>query len=1020
MKRVIIMIILAVILSVSLSAIQLSKGTDALNEVLLQKSEGKLPIFVVLSEQYDTQQLYNEAKDLPKQERRAYTVNTLKSFSYNTQNKLRALIESLEIDGEIDSVRYIWIYNMIGFNASVEALKILDKHHSIGEIDYDPLRKIMIDDFEYVNDVNNNNENTREITYNVSIVNAPAVWNLGYKGEGVIVAVLDTGVNYNHHDLRNRMWSSPQYPNHGYNFFDNNDNPMDGNGHGTHCAGTVAGDGSAGSQTGMAPESSIMALKVMGNDGSGQTQMLYDGIQFALDNGADVLSMSLGWKQEWSPNRNVARSVMLNALSAGVVAAVAAGNEGNEQNTSPVPNNVRTPGDCPPPWLHPHQFELGGISSVISVGATNSSNQIANFSSRGPVQWADVNPYYDYPYNPEMGLIRPDITAPGVQVKSLRHNSNTGYTTMSGTSMAAPAMAGVLALLLSKDANLTPEQMSQYVEETALSLSTMKSNTFGAGRVDALAAINLVVGENPPHQSSNPNPPNNAENLPLQPRISWKNNAGALMYFVNLGTNNPPNNVLEGYITEDLFFDIPLMLQPETTYYWRIDAMNLYDIRMGAVWSFTTGVLPISVSFNAGSFSDHDWQLTTSGTGSQQWFVTDDSAYSGEYSIRSGSVNHNGSTTVSVTLDVYEAGNISFYHKVSSETNYDYLRFYINSTMSGQWSGITDWQFVSFPVTAGVKTFKWVYIKDQGVSVGYDTAWIDDITFPRLEPTAPPGEEPQNLQYNLGLEAVSLQWDIPSDHSRRNGNRNPIGYNIYRSINSTNNFTKINNTPIEGTSYSTNITNSGSHHFYATAVYDSAESDASESISFNIGAALDAPVFDPPGSEFMQFGTPITVSMSSSSPVNLIYYTLNGANPTANSLFYSEPILIETTTIIKAKAYRIGYLPSQLSQTQYNIVLSADDETIALKNDSYAFPNPFNPETTISFSNKKASNIKIEIFNPKGQLIKTLVDAYFDSGIHQVDWNSIDNNNSRVGSGVYYYRLSADDFNISKKILLMK
>jgi PKD repeat protein len=331
----------------------------------------------------------------------------------------------------------------------------------------------------------------KEITWNVTKVNAPAVWSLGYTGTGIKVGVLDTGVNYNHVDLADHMWTDPSYPNHGYDFANSDNNPMDDHGHGTHCAGTVAGDGTAGSQTGMAPNATIIALKVLDAGGSGQESGVWAAIQFIVDHGGDVISMSLGWQQAWNPDRLSWRNSFNNALAAGVISSVAAGNEG----TSPgVPNNLRTPGDVPPPWLHPDQTLTGGVSGVVSVGATDINDAIASFSSRGPVTWSTINPFNDYAYNPGMGLIRPDISAPGDNIKSLDYSSNTGYADgWSGTSMATPCVAGVMALMLNKNPNLTPAEIDYAIEMNALELGTAgKDNTFGAGRINALAAINAL------------------------------------------------------------------------------------------------------------------------------------------------------------------------------------------------------------------------------------------------------------------------------------------------------------------------------------------------------------------------------------------------------------------------------------------------------------------------------------------------------------------------------------------------
>ena len=162
--------------------------------------------------------------------------------------------------------------------------------------------------------------------------------------------------------------------------------------------------------------------------------------------------------------------------------------------TRSYPNNVRTPGDVPPPWLHPDQTLTGGISAVVSVGATDINDAIASFSSRGPVTWSTISPFNDYAYNPGMGLIRPDIAAPGSNIKSLDYHSNTGYADgWSGTSMATPCVAGVMALMLEKNPNLTPAEIDYAIETNALELGTAgKDNIYGSGRINALAAINAL------------------------------------------------------------------------------------------------------------------------------------------------------------------------------------------------------------------------------------------------------------------------------------------------------------------------------------------------------------------------------------------------------------------------------------------------------------------------------------------------------------------------------------------------
>ncbi|MFQ5906418.1 MAG: S8 family serine peptidase, partial [bacterium] len=277
----------------------------------------------------------------------------------------------------------------------------------------------------------------------------------------------------------------------GYDFAYNDGDPRDGGGHGTHTAGTVASDGSAGDSCGVAPDAQIMGLKVLDDTGNGTEPDVWEAIQYAIDNGARVMTFSIGWQHAWNPDRETWRNAFDAALAAGLVAAVASGNEGT---SGPAPDNVRTPGDIPPPWLHPDQTLSGGLGDVVTVGATNSSDNIAGFSSRGPVSWENVSPWFDYPYNPEMGLVDPDVSAPGVNVTSLAYYSNVGYVSgWSGTSMACPHVAGLMALMLSKNPSLTPAEIDSIIEMTAVDRGPGgKDNSYGAGRINCLAAVNLV------------------------------------------------------------------------------------------------------------------------------------------------------------------------------------------------------------------------------------------------------------------------------------------------------------------------------------------------------------------------------------------------------------------------------------------------------------------------------------------------------------------------------------------------
>ena len=142
--------------------------------------------------------------------------------------------------------------------------------------------------------------------------------------------------------------------------------------------------------------------------------------------------------------------------------------------------------------------------------------------------------------------------------------------------------------------------------------------------------------------------------------------------------------------------------------------------------SYILTVGNIMENFETGDFSTYNWQF--SGTGN--WTIVSNETHSGTYSAKSGSISHSQQTDLILTTEVFTAGQVSFFKKVSSESNYDKLHFYIDNSEKGNWSGEDDWSQVSYPVTAGTHTFKWSYTKDSSVSNGSDCAWIDDIQFP--------------------------------------------------------------------------------------------------------------------------------------------------------------------------------------------------------------------------------------------------------------------------------------------------
>ena len=485
-----ILLLLLTLFSLNLIYAQTSTIEPELQEVLNQKSDEMISINIILKSQADVQKLQQTAaKANDRKSKREVVVNELKSFSKATQVDIMSILDAESKSGKVEDVRCHWLVNAISCNASKDVIYHIARHNDVEFIAYNEMKYLLWD--EEVKAV----ESTRGMTQNITHVKANQVWDLGYTGQGVTVAVIDTGVNFSHIDLADHLWDGgEEYPNHGYNTLEDSHNVSDGFGHGTHCAGVVCGDGTSGTQTGIAPNATLMCIKVMDDTGYGNATSISAGMEFAIEHGADVLNMSLGIPFASAAVREMLRGACVNALQCGIAAAVAVGNDGQLQISFPVPNNVRVPGGCPPPWIHPDQeSNAGGLSCCIAVGAVDFNNVRPAFSSYGPFTWQETA-YADYPYNPGMGLIRPDISAPGVGIISAAPNSNTGHVSMEGTSQAAPCVAGVIALMLEKNPEITPAEISMILETTAVKLEDNKNNYTGSGCIDALAAIQSIEG----------------------------------------------------------------------------------------------------------------------------------------------------------------------------------------------------------------------------------------------------------------------------------------------------------------------------------------------------------------------------------------------------------------------------------------------------------------------------------------------------------------------------------------------
>ncbi len=267
--------------------------------------------------------------------------------------------------------------------------------------------------------------------WGIQSVNAPASWESQLTGKGMKIAVLDTGISP-HEDL---MISG------GVSFTSYTSSYNDDNGHGTHVAGIIGAKNNSIGTIGVAPESNLFAVKVLDQNGSGYISDIIKGIDWSITNKMDVINLSLG-----APNDSIAlHQAVDKAYNSGVLVVAAAGNDGASDGSGDTVD-------------YPARY-----NSVIAVSATDSSNQRGSFSSTGHTV---------------------EVAAPGVKVNSTYLNNQ--YISMSGTSMATPYVAGILALLKQRNPALTAAQLREKLIETTIDIGPEGKDTFfGYGLVQA-------------------------------------------------------------------------------------------------------------------------------------------------------------------------------------------------------------------------------------------------------------------------------------------------------------------------------------------------------------------------------------------------------------------------------------------------------------------------------------------------------------------------------------------------------
>ncbi len=346
------------------------------------------------------------------------------------------------------------------------------------------------------------------------------------------------------------------------------------------------------------------------------------------------------------------------------------------------------------------------------------------------------------------------------------------------------------------------------------------------------------------------------------------------------------------------------------------------------------------------------WEMS----GNVDWSLTETNVYEGDYCLVSGNINDNQTSTAEISVDVVSDGEISFFYRVSSEVEYDFLQFYIDGNMMDEWSGSINWTQTAYEVEEGTHTFKWTFDKDGSLSSGSDCGWIDLIQFPSIPADPVPIYMVSDEELDFGEVNVgdSLMFDVTIYNY---GTAEMAG-----SITTYDGFTVVESVDRARSAKAMKATR--------------------ETYPYTIPAA---------GSYTFAIKFMPTEEMDYSGQIIL----------TSNDP-YAENSIIE------------------ISAT--GIILSAEELDVpAFANELKGnYPNPFNPETTISFSLADKSDVTIEVFNILGQKVKTLVSGKMEAGTHSIVWEGKDQYDHQVGSGVYFYKMKTGRYVSVKKMLLIK
>ena len=434
---------------------QIGKITPELQKTLQSSHpEEEVSVIITLSDKADIRPF----KGMPKPFRRAGILRALKNKADLTQRPLMVFLEGRRAK----KIKSLWLTNGMAVTVKADVIHELAVLPEVESIRLDAV--LQLPDVTY--------DPLAAPEWNISAIRAPELWNNGFTGAGVVVANMDSGVDINHPDLKDK-WRGGT--NSWYDPNGEHNAPYDGDGHGTGTMGVMVGGTAGGSAIGVAPDAKWIAVKIFNDAGYAFTSGIHQGFQWLLDpdgdpntnDAPDVVNNS------WGPTGNINECVnefqedVSNLRAAGIAVVFSAGNSGPYVSSSASPAN------------YPESF---------AVGAVDQWDGIALFSSRGPSACD--------------GSIYPDLVAPGVLIRTsdltFGGSFPNSYVSVSGTSFSAPHVAGAMALLFSAFPNLTVSEIESTLRQSAFDLGICGADhDYGYGLLDVMKTYQLLANPAP-------------------------------------------------------------------------------------------------------------------------------------------------------------------------------------------------------------------------------------------------------------------------------------------------------------------------------------------------------------------------------------------------------------------------------------------------------------------------------------------------------------------------------------------